>query len=73
MMRAVTANLRKGGKAEGGGTITMQVARNIVLDERQKTFTRKLKEVGVAWELESNYSKEEILKPISTLLIWGTK
>lgn len=73
MMRAVAANLRKGGKAEGGGTITMQVARNIVLDERQKTFTRKLKEVGVAWELERNYSKEEILEAYLNFIDLGNQ
>ncbi len=49
-----------GQKTEGGGTITMQVARNFFLS-REKTYTRKLKEVFLALKIEHELSKEDIL------------
>ena len=45
---------------EGGGTITMQLARNTVLTS-EKTLRRKLKEVFLAMRLEREFSKQEIL------------
>ncbi|MDT8405711.1 MAG: PBP1A family penicillin-binding protein [Methylococcales bacterium] len=49
-----------GRKSQGGSTITMQVARNFLLS-RTKTFTRKFKEILLAFRLESRFSKPEIL------------
>ncbi len=47
----------------GGSTITMQLARNLFLfDERtQRTFSRKLKEILLAIQIEKKYSKDQIL------------
>ena len=59
--RAVLANLRAGGRAEGASTITMQVARNYFLSP-EKTYTRKLREILLAFKLEREYSKDEILE-----------
>ena len=39
----------------------MQVARNFFLT-REKTITRKLREVLLAWKIEANLSKDEILQ-----------
>ena len=39
----------------------MQVARNFFLT-REKTLTRKLREVLLAWKIEANLSKDEILE-----------
>lgn len=51
------------GKTQGGSTITQQLARNLYEDiGRKKTFTRKLKEMMTAIELERNYTKEEIIE-----------
>lgn len=47
-------------KGQGGSTITQQLARNLFLTQ-QKTFTRKLKEMLTAIEIEKIYSKNEIL------------
>lgn len=60
LVRAVVANLAAGGVREGGGTITMQLARNTVLTS-ERTLRRKLKEVFVALRLEREFSKQEIL------------
>jgi len=58
--RAFLANLRAGGKVQGASTITQQVARSLLLT-REKTYTRKIKEVLLAYKMEANLSKEDIL------------
>lgn len=60
LARATLANISAGGVREGGGTITMQLARNTVLSS-ERTLRRKLKEVFLALRLEREFSKEEIL------------
>jgi penicillin-binding protein 1A len=59
--RAALANLRAQRTAQGGSTVTMQVARNYFLSP-EKTYTRKLKEVLLAFKLERELSKKEILQ-----------
>ncbi len=59
--RAAWANLTSGGVKEGASTITMQVARNFFLTN-EKTFTRKLSEILLAFKIESNLSKDQILE-----------
>ena len=49
-----------GEKTQGGGTITMQLARNFFLTP-EKTFTRKLREVFLAFRIEGQLSKQDIL------------
>jgi penicillin-binding protein 1A len=58
--RAAFSNLSTGTQ-QGAGTITMQVARNFFLT-REKTVTRKLREVLLAWKIEANLSKDEIFQ-----------
>jgi penicillin-binding protein 1A len=60
LVRALAANVAAGGMREGGGTITMQLARNTVLTS-ERTLRRKLKEVFLALRLEREFSKQEIL------------
>ncbi len=60
--RAVLKNIVAMGKAEGGGTITMQVARNIILNSKEKSYTRKIREFAIAQNLGKNYSKDQILE-----------
>ncbi len=59
--RAALANLTSGGAREGASTITMQVARNFFLT-REKTITRKLSEMLLAFKIERNLSKDQILE-----------
>jgi len=61
ILRAAYANLVGGGKHQGASTITMQVARNFFLSS-EKTLTRKLYEVLLAFKIESGLSKDEILQ-----------
>jgi penicillin-binding protein 1A len=59
--RAAYANLVHGGRRQGASTITMQVARNFFLSS-EKTLTRKLYEALLAFKIENNLSKDQILE-----------
>ena len=61
IIRAIITNYRSGESQQGASTITMQVARNYFLSS-EKTYVRKLREVMLAFKLESTLSKQEILK-----------
>ena len=58
---AVVRNFEEGRRAEGGSTITQQLARQSFLT-RDKTYRRKLKEVILAAYIEKMYDKNEILE-----------
>jgi len=58
--RAMVANLVKGRYAQGGSTITQQVAKNLFLTP-QKNIRRKVQELLMAFWLESKFSKDQIL------------
>lgn len=60
IMRAMLANMRAGRNVQGGSTITQQVAKTFFLSS-EKTFDRKLREAMLAYQLEENLKKEEIL------------
>jgi penicillin-binding protein 1A len=60
-MRAVYSNMVSGDFAEGGSTITQQLARDIYLTN-DKTITRKIKEIILSLRIEQNYKKTEILE-----------
>ncbi len=57
--RAFYTNIRDGEFDEGGSTITQQVAKNVIFNQ-DKTLIRKLGEIFAAYDLEKNYSKDEI-------------
>lgn len=59
--RAILVNLKNWSFSQGGGTITMQLARNVFLTQ-EKTIMRKLEEFLWAVQIERKYSKEEILE-----------
>jgi 1A family penicillin-binding protein len=61
IVAAAIANFREGRRAQGGSTITQQLARLAFLS-RDKTIRRKLKEVILAARIERDYSKDEILE-----------
>lgn len=58
--RALYTNLRDNEFDEGGSTITQQVAKNVIFNQ-DKNIIRKVGEIFGAYDLEKNYSKNEIL------------
>lgn len=68
--RAAATDVLHRRRAQGGSTITQQLARNLFLTH-ERTFARKLKEVALAIELERNYSKEQILELYFNQIYFG--
>lgn len=60
LTRAAISLALTGEPSQGGGTITMQVARNFFLS-REKTISRKVREIFLALKIERLLSKQEIL------------
>jgi membrane carboxypeptidase/penicillin-binding protein len=58
---AALTNVRAGRAAQGGSTLTQQLARQSFLTT-EKTYRRKLKEMIVAARIESQFDKKEILE-----------
>ncbi|SNX28886.1 penicillin-binding protein 1A [Polynucleobacter meluiroseus] len=71
ILRATATNLR-GRLSQGASTITMQVARNFFLSN-EKTFSRKIYEVLLAWEIESQLSKDKILEIYMNQIFLGQR
>ncbi len=59
--RAMVANIRAGRVVQGGSSITQQLAKNLYLGP-ERDWRRKLKEVPIAFWLEYNFSKEQIME-----------
>src|SRR5262249_61118845 len=56
---AAIANLRSGRRGQGFSTLTTQLSRLLFLTP-EKTYERKIKEVILAFQIEKNFTKEEI-------------
>ncbi|MBI2483847.1 PBP1A family penicillin-binding protein [Candidatus Uhrbacteria bacterium] len=61
IIRSIVIDIVRGGKVQGGSTITQQFIKNALLT-REKTFTRKIKELALAYQLEQRFSKDQILQ-----------
>jgi penicillin-binding protein 1A len=71
LLRAAVRMAQAGGKIQGGGsTITMQVARNYLLTLDQ-TFTRKINEILLSFQIEQELSKEQILEMYFNKMFMG--
>lgn len=60
ILRSAFKNLTTGSRA-GGSTLTQQLVKNAVLSP-EKTYTRKIKEIILSWQIEKRFSKDEILQ-----------
>lgn len=69
--RAFIVNFTNKGTVQGGSTITQQLVKNYFLT-KDKTFSRKIKEVVLSLGLERKYSKEEILGFYLNQIPYGT-
>lgn len=68
--RAVVTNLKEKKLAEGGSTITQQLAKNTYFTQK-KEFTRKIAEVFMANEFEETCTKEEIFELYVNTMYFG--
>ncbi|MEK8024680.1 penicillin-binding protein 1A [Pseudaquabacterium rugosum] len=71
VLRAAVAQFQKA-KSQGASTITMQVARNFYLST-EKTFTRKIYEILLAYKIESLLSKPQILEVYMNQIFLGQR
>lgn len=69
--KAAIKDIMSRSAAEGGGTITQQLARNLFLTH-EKTFSRKMKETLLAMEIERRYTKDEILQMYENQIYFGS-
>jgi membrane peptidoglycan carboxypeptidase len=60
ILRSIFKDIINFGKAQGGSTITQQFVKNSLLSN-EKTLVRKIKEVILSLEVETKFSKDEIL------------
>ena len=70
IMRAIWSNVRGQTIAEGGSTITQQLAKNAYLTQ-DRTLKRKVQEVFLALQLERQYTKKEILELYLNQIYFG--
>ena len=61
IVRSAWVRVQRGHWAQGGSTITQQIARNIFLSNN-RTFGRKFREMIIAMAMERKFSKREILE-----------
>ena len=71
LMRALWVDIKKGSLAQGGSTITQQVARNLYLG-REKSFSRKWREILFSLFMEWELTKEDILQIYFNEVFWGS-
>jgi len=70
VLRAVARNTFGGNLGQGGSTITQQLARSLFLT-REKTISRKLKELILALRIERTFTKDEILEMYLNQIYFG--
>ena len=68
--RAMIENLRAGSVVQGGSTITEQYVKNAYVGD-ERTYTRKLREAVLAWQLEDRWSKDQILGAYLNTVYYG--
>lgn len=70
ILRAIWVNIVHSGVAEGGSTITQQLARNAFLSQ-DRTIKRKISEALLALKIEQHYTKQEILEMYMNQIYFG--
>lgn len=70
ILEAISTNVKAHGLVMGGSTITQQLSKNIYLDQK-KTFQRKITELFFVHDLETNYTKDEILELYINIIYFG--
>lgn len=69
--RAIVSNVQAKELNEGGSTITQQVAKNLYFISEKNFVYRKVAEIILSFDLENNYSKDEILELYFNTIYFG--
>jgi len=72
IVRAASENISAGEVKQGGSTITMQLVRNLYIEDPDRDIERKIKEAKLAEELEDELTKKEILEQYLNSASYGT-
>jgi penicillin-binding protein 1A len=72
VLRAVVVDIISGDKTQGASTITMQAARNMFLT-LDKTYRRKLQETFVTYQMEHEFTKQEIFGLYLNVIFFGQR
>jgi len=69
---SIATNIKEGGFARGGSTISMQLVKNVFLT-RNKTIARKIEEALIVWLIENNnlVSKQRMYEIYLNIIEWG--
>jgi len=70
LARAIYINLKKRRVIQGGSTISQQLAKNLFFSF-ERNWRRKVKELLIALQMESSFSKQEILEAYSNQIYFG--
>ena len=70
IIKSMFINIKSNSIKEGASTITQQYSRNLYLNF-DRTLTRKIKEAYLAFKMEINYSKDEILEGYLNTINYG--
>ncbi|SFS69823.1 transglycosylase domain-containing protein [Marininema halotolerans] len=71
ILRAVWQKISNSDDQTGGSTLTQQLVKNSVLDNRDKTVARKAKEIFLAVRMENFFSKKEIMNAYLNSVYFG--
>ncbi len=71
IVKAMLVNISSGTKAQGASTISQQLIKNALLNNK-KSYSRKLEEIILSMKMEKEYSKDEILEMYLNTIYFGS-
>ncbi len=72
VLRAAWKNILSGRRGQGASTLTQQLARDYFLS-RERSFIRKIKEAFLAYKIEQEFSKQEIMEMFLNKMFFGQR
>ena len=70
ILKALTINIKNGSNVQGASTISQQYSKNLFLNF-DKTWERKINEAWITIQIESHYTKDEILEGYLNTINYG--
>jgi len=71
IIKAFLVNIKNGSKSQGASTITQQLIKNTLLNNK-KTYSRKFKEIILSIKAEKNFNKDELLNMYLNTIYFGS-